>query len=347
MRVEKFGNSVYVAVPRGCVEVVMGRVKSYSKLVSVTNEQLTRLNRLARENAWKGEKQRGPARGILERYGKRLFREMRNYVSTAKSWDTFFESTTERVAITVDEETALIPWELAHDGNDFLCTRYKVTRRIQLPVKWVGGFTPFEARTRNALVIGLNYKGRYELDYPEMEAHAVASRLKGLGYKLLNGEPLTGSKATVANVSKLLRNEKEPLAVLHFTGHSSGGKLPLADGSLSGRDLAETFSKTHGAPFLTFLNACSTNQFDRTGLVKAVAAYGGEQIIASFWSIFDDASTRFADVFYHQVELGYPVPDAVYSARMKLRGDIGRYDDTWPAFVAYGAEFPAKYRVEA
>lgn len=332
-----------VTVPRGSSEVEIGRVKSLKMLRDSSVSDLTKLNKLSRARSSHKIKKRDEIK-TAKKLGRRIFSQMRNEYKGKVTWDNFFESNTDRVTITVDQNTAQIPWELAYDGKDFLCTRFRVTRRLSILTNWIGGQTPKEMGIKKALVVGLNYAegrdGLKELDFPEAEAHDIASRLDNLGYILVSGGPVTGKKATLNKVTQLLKNNG-PLAAFHFTGHGSGSSLSLFDRELTAQRLKKCFSST-GAPFLTFLNACSTNQFDRTGLVKIVAENGGDQIIASFWSIFDDASTKFADLFYDLIKQGISIPDAVYEARLKLK-TLRSYQHTWPAFVVYGGELPLKY----
>jgi len=329
----------------------MGRIRSLNKLRAETRVILSRFNRYSRKASIPETKfigQRNPTSSL----GRRLFKTMRNtfaYKTWPSTWNEFFESDTDRVTITVDQNTAPIPWELAHDGREYLCTKYKITRRLRIRTDWVGGDNPRENRRKNALVIGLDYADYYRsnlprLAGPEDEAHAVASRLKGLGYRILGEGPVTGKRATLSNMIRLLKNDGNALGVFHFAGHGSGDALCLADRDLTIPHLRHCFSHMD-APFLTFLNACSTNQIDRTGLVKAITSDGGDQIIATFWSVYDEPATEFANAFYAEMEpeTRVPVPDAVYSARRRL---MGRYKSryTWPAFVAYGGEFPLRYK---
>ena len=342
IRILRSGDTATLRMALGSAEIELGEIKNYPRFARRITRKLSEINGLSREY---GFKHKGLAKGKLrtpKALGRLIFDELAASFALRHKprwWDEIFEHGTDNLTLTVDRHTANIPWELAHDGQSFMFENLQVTRRIHLQrYAWTAGVgTPAEQDMKDVVVVGLNYeKTEDELDFAETEASAVSERLRKLGYNIVGGGALMGSSATHENVVKALKNRGQPLFAFHFTGHGSGKSLALVDRNLTISQIRECFGKG-GAPFLTFLNACSTGQIDRSGFVEAIAAMGGNEIIASFWSIYEDAATVFADTFYDRIDKGFHIAQAMSESREKLRRR-GSHELTWPAFVAYGPE---------
>ena len=326
----------------GSAEIELGEIRNYPRFVRRIARKLSEINGLSREHGLKPNRLAKGRMRTPKALGRLIFDEVRTSFEIRqkpRAWTEIFEHGTDNLMLTVDRRTANIPWELAHDGQSFMFDNLQVTRRIFLQqYAWTAGVgTPAEQELKDVVVVGLNYERTVdELAFAETEASAVCERLRSLGYNVVGGGALTGSDATHENVVRALKNRGRPLFGFHFTGHGSGKSLALFDSNLTISQMRECF-RSAGAPFLTFLNACSTGQIDRSGFVEVIAAMGGNEIIASFWSIYEDAATVFADTFYDRIKKGFHIAKAMSEARNKLRRR-GSYDLTWPAFVAYGPE---------
>ncbi len=124
------------------------------------------------------------AKKELQRYGKRLFKILTNIQSVkVKTFEDMFGESLNPIVLNLDDETRRFPWELAFDGQDFLCTKYGVGRTwiVQKEVEYLSGHPPL---SKKALVVGLDYKWldkEQRLDTPSKEARQVKGRLEKLG----------------------------------------------------------------------------------------------------------------------------------------------------------------------
>jgi CHAT domain-containing protein len=250
----------------------------------------------------------------------------------------------------LDDKTRKFPWELAFDGQDFLCGRYDLSRKIKEP-HWerLSGSLP---ETNRALVIGLNYRWKKKDDWlyrPEREALSISKLLsKNKKFKVT----LLRSKATKRENQATLDNVKvalsEGVSIFHFSGHGAyrskmpngkKGSLVLRDGDLTEDDLRDCFKKAKGAPYLSFLNACqSAKEIYSSHFVDAFVQYGAEFVVGTFWSVLDTPSTDLARRFYREITDGTSVAHALTLARNQIiRHRKTDEIATWPSFVLYGS----------
>lgn len=286
------------------------------------------------------------ARKALLVNGQRLFRILKRDVSLkVSSFKDIFGEEFE-LTLVLDSESRKVPWELANDGQEFLCTRYGVGRKIENPSpERLSGIGP---EYRKALVVGLNYRWEEDpeawLKTAEREALSVKRQLEKKGYtvKLLRSK---GKEATVKEVKRIL---SEGVSIFHFSGHGAyrthqpigrKGCLVLKDGDLNEKDLRDCFEKAKGAPYLTFLNACqSAKEIYSSQFVDAFLDYGSEYVIGTFWPVYDQPSARFATRFYREIISGTGVAHALQLARWQFTNKRGLQESsTWPSFVLYGS----------
>lgn len=283
------------------------------------------------------------ARRRLERTGKRLFKVIKKATEAPISDLDSIGEYGGHLTLHVDERTRRFPWELAFDGNDFLCTEFAVGRKVvNPPYEYMPQPTPLY---KDALVIGLNYdwsgSKAERLYHCVSEARSASTQLENLHYKV---HLFTGEEATV---EAIMNHLKKGVSVFHFTGHGSyrthapagkRGALSLADGYLTAEDLRNCFGVFGGAPYLSFLNACQTaKEIYSSGLVDSFVDLGAENVVGTFWSVFDEPSKVFARSFYKSIAQGESIGWATKKARDKLiHGRKVEEATTWPAFVLYG-----------
>jgi CHAT domain-containing protein len=286
------------------------------------------------------------ARKALLANGRRLYRILKRDINmNVSSFEGLFGQESE-LTLVLDSHTRKLPWELANDGQGFLCMRYDVGRKIEnpFPVR-ESGIGP---EHRKALVVGLNYRWENStqtcLNTAEREALSVRKQLEKKGYTVR----LRRSKGKEATVEEVKRILSEGVSIFHFSGHGAyrthqptgrKGCLVLRDGDLNEKDLRECFSKAKGAPYLTFLNACqSAKEIYSSQFVDAFLDYGSEYVIGTFWPVYDQPSTRFATRFYKEVISGTGIAHALQLARWQFANKRGAQEaSTWPSFVLYGS----------
>jgi CHAT domain-containing protein len=243
-----------------------------------------------------------------------------------------------------------LPWELLHDGEEFLCLARPVGRMV------MGRALPREKR-----ITPPNLKLRFLLVYADPnqnlpEAKSEIERIeKALRTKWKDmievdvwtkPEEVTGDRFNDA----LLEGRYD---VLHYAGHASFNKedpelsgLLLAKGEvLYAQKLRRLLS---GHP-LVFLNACESgraaNEQDvpatsymgepAEGLASALLDGGAMACVGALWPVYDDAAAEFAVSFYDYVLMGHLVGEALRRARVDSKKGYGEVV-TWASFALYG-----------
>lgn len=283
------------------------------------------------------------AKKHLLKYGAFLFKIMKRVQSKPiKTFEDFFGDEFGEVVLNLDAQTRRFPWELAHDGEDFLFTKYFVGRTVTMQGERLSGYPP---QNRKALVVGLDYadlQRSNQLETPESEALLVARRLKKMKYSPIL---LRGEQARKKNVLKILR---QGVAIFHFSGHGNylsnqpegrKGRLVLHDGEITEQELRDCFDEAKGAPYLSFLNACdSAKEIYNSHLMDAFLDYGAENVIGTMWSVYDSPSKEMAVRFYDNIVRGNRFGEALLFSRDHFWGSRKTEEtSTWPAFILYGS----------
>ena len=274
----------------------------------------------------------------LERTGKYAFGQL----IPMKIQYHLENSLADHLRLDIDERLIDLPWELIHDGTDFLCLRYAVGRRLvstqnfQSPRRRVKF-----ARNTRVLVIA------------DPTSDLPAAKREGLDV----GELLrTRCGMTVDSfVSGDMRKKDFLLClqeydILHFAGHASHHAsspdescLHFSDGEIQAFEI-ERFLPSH-PPAVVFLNACwsaeelrNPNSYTpmmrglgRTFLYAGVTAFLGYLV-----PIPDDAATRFAHTFYEGIAQGQTIGESLRRARIESRDPKSPENLIWSSAVLYG-----------
>lgn len=274
-------------------------------------------------------------RSDLEAIGKAAFasylpRRAQDFMRSRRDW-----------AIQITTDWVDIPWELLHDGEDFLCLNRPIARKSKMlkePARSDGQWM------NRALVVG-NPTG--DLPGAEAEARAVAGLLK---QKEMEVKLLVGPKeATALELQISLANSTYDL--IHYAGrgqfdssapHMSA--LEFSDGLYYAEELERSLQ---GAP-LVFLSACEAGQAQTTtssagyrgrfveGLAAAVLVGGASGCLGSIWKIGDGVARKFALAFYAELLDGQAIGEAVRQARLTTRN---MSPDFWASWILYGDPF--------
>ncbi len=255
------------------------------------------------------------------------------------------EENIQDIMILVDETLIQIPWEILHDGKNFLALKYNLgrsvrtknpsfpvpPRRAELPLKMLVLADPVgdlpEARTEA-------FNIRQALDQQE-SLFRVTTKLK---------------RITTDYVVKNVRDYD----VLHLAGHNeynyddpvkSGWKLD--DGILRAVDIIQMRG---GAPlpFLVFANACQSAGVAPSKMViadterafcsiaNAFLYAGVKHFLGTLLEVPDHVAAQFSREFYLQISRGKSVGAAVREARLKLLESAGEGMIFWATYVLYG-----------
>lgn len=258
----------------------------------------------------------------------------------------------QKLALIVDPEAAVYPWELLQDGFD---------RRAE-PLSVAGGMVRqllvqserdqvLRPNGHTALVIGnpiVTDRRFPSLRGARDEAAAVATLLNDHGYEV---EILLDEAATPKAVFSALHDR--PWRVLHLAAHGVFAHL-VGTERISGLVLnnglffrAEEAQQLRYVPDLVFINCCHLGQ-TRGDVGEAVAFHrlaanlatqfikmGARAVIAAGWAVDDAAARTFATAFYQRMLNGRLYGDAVLEAR---RETFQKHGDTnsWGAYQCYG-----------
>lgn len=269
--------------------------------------------------------------------------------------------------IGLDEDLQGYPWELMHDGDDFLCLKHYIGRYVNVKEKEAlvqnrqMNFTPEEL---SILIIsvprpnpreeakegGAKIVKKYEpLPHAEAETDMIIETLTEIDVK----PTILGPKdATFSNVFKALKSKN--YQIIHFIGHGNYNHndpkrsfLVLQDKDMNAKSLT---SFVTNPPILYFVNACETARsaqparpgeawlttYDIFGLVRAFLEHGSF-LLGSRWKLGDDASRRFAKEFYKSLlKDEKPIGYAVTTARKACIKECPNDHFTWASYAFYG-----------
>lgn len=243
----------------------------------------------------------------------------------------------------IDEQLIHIPWELLHDGTNYLCLRFAIgrvvltarrihseaSRDIQLKLKMLALCDP-TGDLKKAYEEGLVV--RNELDRAKDRIHLDL-------------------RTTDVDLKYTMKNLRE-YDVLHFAGHAkydqqdpSKSGLILKDGTLT----AEKITTLSGAsmPTLVFANACSSGETEPWriepmqenriyGLANTFLLAGVKHYIGTFWKVQDRLCMDFAKAFYRNIRKNKSIGEALQLARLQSIEKYGQTALIWASYMLYG-----------
>jgi len=231
-----------------------------------------------------------------------------------------------------------VPFELAHDGEDFLCLKYCIGKRILDETKdFTIPPTCFGAKEFDFIVIESNPKQDLQLKEKEM--------IKKITEKfIMNFMVLKGTDANKDVLRHLILST--PLEIIHFAGHGrfddanpEKSGILLEDGILTANEINKL--KINGFP-LVFINACESATLKKInkmkgvgGLARSFLGSGAIGFIGPLWEITDDLAAEFATEFYEQILVHKKsVGEAIKDIKLELKAKYPHI--LWATFNYYG-----------
>ncbi|QUQ67106.1 CHAT domain-containing protein [Kutzneria sp. CA-103260] len=220
-----------------------------------------------------------------------------------------------------------IPWELLHDGNDFLAMGRDIGRRPLVTQRVVPGRN-LDA-IRRALIIG---DPLGDLPNAREEAERISAWLHDRGVECTT---LIGRRADPSGVQDQLATGEYDL--LHYCGHVvTAPGTTYAGLYLHGKEMFDQRSMmsldAHCIPPVVFVNGCASA--DRmANLCVPFMVHGAKIVVGARHPVGDVPSREFAEHFYTKLLAKASAGDAVRTARQALR-DAGKIE--WASFVLYG-----------
>ena len=248
----------------------------------------------------------------------------------------------DHLRLDIDERLIDLPWELIHDGSEFLCLKYAVGRRLTSDQP----FSSPRRHPRSALQTRVLVVADPTSDLPAAgrEGREVGTLLRESCS--MQVDEFTASAMTKRDFLLCLKDYD----IVHFAGHASHDAaspdescLVMSDGEIQAFEI-ERFIASR-SPAVVFLNACWSAEelrdpdsyspmmrgLGRTFLYAGVAAFIGYLI-----PVPDDSATRFAVAFYEALSQGQTIGESVRRARICCRDPKAPNDLTWSSAVLYG-----------
>lgn len=248
--------------------------------------------------------------------------------------------TTSRLAIVPNNVLHYLPFAALGDGTQALINDYTVTilpSASSLPfIQQNAGRTPTAP-----LILGApltNDPHLQPLTFAAREAQAVA-RLYGV-------TPLLDAQATTA----ALRKQAAQAGIVHLAAHgvytatdALASAIFLApDGSDDGRfTVRDVYGLNLHATDLVVLSACESQLGARSsgdevvGLTRAFFFAGTPSVLATLWSVDDEATEQLIERFYTHLRSGQSKADALRQAQLDIR-NLRPNPYYWAGFVLSG-----------
>lgn len=233
--------------------------------------------------------------------------------------------------LTIVTSDPTLPWEIMHDGQEFLSLRLPMARILVVQGQLRSLLRPVKSEPEDAEFSALIIADTTgDLPSAREEGLALADFFRGKG----PCELLLGSEARFDSVIKRL--VAKPYSVIHLCGHVDydaemrSSSIRLHDGHISAQDVVANFK---GNP-VVFLNACDsgrslTHRVVSTEIENFAHAFmiGSENgvancVVGTMWRVPDEpmeASKAFCLQFYEDLIEGEMVGEAMRRSRRLAR----------------------------
>jgi CHAT domain-containing protein/tetratricopeptide (TPR) repeat protein len=278
------------------------------------------------------------ARRDLERVGGLVY----SHLLTEPARRRLRDASETDLYLRLDERLIHVPWELCHDGQDFLVTKLRIGRQV-ITTRPIPEPRP-AGRPSDDLRVLLVADPTESLPRAHAEAERLCALLDdapGIDVTLLAGK-------AVRRVPLLAALQAHD--VVHFAGHShwdpaaperSGWRL--AEGVLTAGELG----KLRPPPLLVFSNSCAAGataqwvggpgyEGHAYGIGSAFLLAGVRSYVGTFWVVHDDESVQFATVCYGALAGGASLGEALLGARRAVLADRPDGSLTWASYLLYG-----------
>ncbi len=251
----------------------------------------------------------------------------------------------EYLILNIDDTLVHVPWELLHDGNQFLCQRFSMGRLVRTKQTIPGaGKSRLLSKPLNMLILadpGGDLNGAYS---EGIQLRDNMDKQNDLIHSALRADAISAD---------YIRENMRNFDILHYAGHSDYDRENPAESGWrlsQGRFSAYEIMKMAGTgemPSLIFSNACQsarTEEWKITsafhdeifGLANAFVLAGVRHYVGTFWEILDEPSRRFALEFYRELLSGISIGKAVRNARLVLIQEYGEETIVWASYLLYG-----------
>lgn len=275
--------------------------------------------------------QRDPAlqRDRMTRQGQRLFDLLLGQQLKAK----MRASPASHLVLELPESLLNVPWELLHDGTQFLCLKFAMGRLVMLEQS-VQSLPPRVQSPPYGLLLICDPKG--DLPHASQEGQRLRKRLRPHRAQLQLAFDGPGTEH-----QKVL-SELYAYPLVHFAGHAverdetgPPGWL-LDDRRLTPHDI-QPMQGAPNVPALIFANACFSAAAEAAVcLPTAFLGVGVRHYLGTVSELPDQHAGHVAEHFYDRLLEGHSVGEAVRSARLMLAQQREVPAQSWATYVLYG-----------
>jgi len=271
----------------------------------------------------------------LKRDGQLLW----NYLLSRQIKERLKSSSACNLTLSIDEELIGIPWELLHDGTDFLCLKYSLGRLVRTgedcPRARYRGSTPIPRMLilanptndlRGAYSEGITIRNQFDRKRNDIRIDFKSTYIDKMYVKKNIGD----------------------YDIVHYAGHCEfAGDDPkncgwvLSDGKFNPEDVL-ALSSSLTFPSLLFSNSCysaitSADYHERAySFASAFLFSGVRHFIGTTQKVQDSTSLAFAREFYERLLRGLTVGESMRLARQKLIDSQGSSSIHWASYLLYG-----------
>lgn len=246
-----------------------------------------------------------------------------------------------------------IPWELIHDGDEFIALRLPLGKRLRSAETARVAQRKVKEKLR-PLLVGMSHTsvpGFAPLEYVELEIEKLIEAFKT--NPNLDFDPardvMLNEQATRLNFKRALGSGRYEL--VHFAGHTVYDESPdkaglvLFDRMFSLQDVKGSIALENSP--LVFLNSCHSGQEETMnvnagyvgtytlGIASSFIVGGAMACVGSTWKVLDKNGADFALGFYREALNGVNIGESI--RRSKIEAKINRADEKiWASYVLYG-----------
>ncbi|MFL5318445.1 MAG: CHAT domain-containing protein [Myxococcaceae bacterium] len=238
----------------------------------------------------------------------------------------------------LDDALVSVPWELMHDGKEFVGVRFALGRNVAARTEDTVAPLTGELPAVPAALIVANPSG--DLPGAMKEGQAVAGLFR---------DGFTGKVTLLEGPTKRddFIKALKGCTVLHFAGHieqpteSNPGGFVLSDGLVTPSEVRKAVGST--APGLVFANGCHATTgrgFSETAkgvsdLASALLLRGARHFVGPSWAVADEDALTFALRFYEKSLSGVAFGEACRLARVALLAPTAQ-PLSFAGYVLYG-----------
>lgn len=219
-----------------------------------------------------------------------------------------------------------LPWELMHDGREFLGLRWSIGR-VGITEHEPDGILRRAPSTPVSMLIVADPAG----DLPEAYNEGVAIR-----HLMDATEAFAVSFRSTRVESRFLRERLRDYDVVHFAGHLEDDGLRMLDGFIGPPDL-ERLRGGLPMPSLVFLNGCGQGNSSTAGhLIQPLLDAGVRHCVAALFELPDQLGRDVGAAFYSSLSDGETIGESLRVARVQLAERYGLGAMIWAPYTLFG-----------